>query len=78
MFFEVGFHRIFRVASAVNYVALATTTISEHHEENSPGVGVVCSLLVTSSLVMLCRFSVMASGMREMFGCLLVMFCNFL
>ena len=78
VFFEVGFHRIFRVASAVNYVALATTTISEHHEENSPGVGVVCSLLVTSSLVMLCRFSVMASGMREMFGCLLVMFCNFL
>ena len=37
----------------------------------------VCTLLVTSSLVMLCRFSVVASGMREMFRCLLVMFCSF-
>ena len=65
MLFEVGFHRIFRVASAVNYVAPSD-------------VGMVCSLLVTSGLVMLCRFSVMASGMREMFGCLFVMFCSFL
>jgi hypothetical protein len=63
--FEVGLHRIFRVASAVNYMAPSY-------------VGMVCSLLVTSSLVMLCRLSVMASGMREMFGRLLVMFCSFL
>jgi hypothetical protein len=37
----------------------------------------VCTLLVTSSLMMLRRFSVVASGMREVFGCLLVMFAAF-
>jgi len=63
--FEMSLHRLFRVSSAVNYVA------PSH-------VSMVCSLLVTSSLVMLCRFSVVASGMREMFGCLLVMFRSFL
>jgi hypothetical protein len=57
--------RLLRVSPTVNYVAPSD-------------VGVVCSLLVTSGLVMLCRFSVMASGVREMFGCLLVMFCSFL
>ena len=30
-------------------------------------VGMVCSLLVTSGLVMLSRFPMMASGMRQMF-----------
>ena len=38
----------------------------------------VRTLLVTSSLVMLRRFSVVASGMREVFGCLVVMFRSFL
>ena len=42
------------VSSAVNYVA------PSH-------VGMVCSLLVTSSLVMLSRFPVMARGVRQMF-----------
>ena len=65
MLFKVGLHRIFRVPSAVNYVAPSY-------------VGMVCSLLVTSSLVMLCGLSVMVSGMREMFRRLLVMFCSFL
>jgi hypothetical protein len=60
----MSLHRFFRVSSAVNDVA--------------PGdVSMVCGLLVTSSVVMLCRFSVVASGMREMFGCLLVMFGSF-
>ena len=65
MFFEVGFHRILRVSPTVNYVPPSD-------------VGMVCSLLVTSGLVMLCRLFVMARRMREMFGCLLVMFCSFL
>ena len=65
MLLEMSLRRLFRMSSAVNYVA--------------PGeVSVVCTLLVTTSLVMLCRFSVVASGMREMFRCLLVMFCSFL
>ena len=52
--FEMGLHRLFSVSSAVNYVA--------------PGyVGMVCSLLVTSGLVMFGRFPVMARGVRQMF-----------
>ena len=50
--FEMGLS--FSVSSAVNYVA------PSH-------VGMVCSLLVTSSLVMLSRFPVMARGVRQMF-----------
>ena len=52
--FEMGLHRLFSVSSAVNYVA------PSH-------VGMVCSLLVTFSLVMLSRFPVMARGVRQMF-----------
>ena len=50
----MSLHRLFRVSSAENCVA------PSH-------VSVVCSLLVTSSLVMLGRFPVVASGMRQMF-----------
>ena len=50
----MGLHRLFSVSSAVNFVA------PSH-------VGMVCSLLVTPGLVMLSRFPVMASGMRQMF-----------
>ena len=49
----MGLHRLFSVSSAVNYVA------PSH-------VGMVCSLLVTSGLVMLRRFPMMACGMRKM------------
>ena len=52
--FEMGLRRLFSVSPAVNYVA------PSH-------VGMVCSLLVTSGLVMLSRFPVVASGMRQMF-----------
>ena len=52
--FEMGLHRLFSVSSFVNYVAPSY-------------VSVVCSLLVTSGLVMLSRFPVMACGMRQMF-----------
>ena len=52
--FEMGLHRLFSVSPAVNYVA-------------SSYVSMVCSLLVTSGLVMLGRFSVMARGVRQMF-----------
>jgi len=52
--FEMSFHRLFRVSSTENYVA-------------SSYVSMVCSLLVTSGFVMLGRFPVMASGMRQMF-----------
>jgi uncharacterized membrane protein len=52
--FEMGLHRLFSMSPAVNYVA------PSH-------VGMVCSLLVTSGLVMLSRFPVVASGMRQMF-----------
>ena len=52
--FEMSLHRLFRVSSAVNYVA-------------SSYVSMVCSLLVTSGLVMLGRFPMVASGMRQMF-----------
>ncbi len=52
--FEMSLHRLFRVASAVNYVA------PSH-------VSMVCSLLVTPSLMMFGRFPMVASGMRQMF-----------
>ena len=52
--FEMGLHRLFSMSPAVNYVA------PSH-------VGMVCSLLVTSSLVMLSRFPVVARGVRQMF-----------
>jgi hypothetical protein len=51
--FQMGLHRLFSVSPAVNYVAPSC-------------VSVVCSLLVTSCLVMLGRFPVMACGMRQM------------
>ena len=49
----MGLHRLFSVSPAVKYVA-------------SSYVSMVCSLLVTSGLVMLGRFPVMACGMRQM------------
>jgi hypothetical protein len=49
----MGLHRLFSVSPAVNYVAPSY-------------VSMVCSLLVTSGLVMLGRFPVMACGMRQM------------
>jgi hypothetical protein len=52
--FEMGLHRLFSMSPAVNYVA------PSH-------VRMVCSLLVTSGFVMLSRFPVVASGMRQMF-----------
>src|SRR5579862_8992071 len=52
--FQMGFHRLFSVSSAENYVAPSY-------------VSMVCCLLVTSGLVMLGRFPVVASGMRQMF-----------
>jgi hypothetical protein len=52
--FEMGLHRLFSVSSAVNNVAPSQ-------------VRMVCSLLVTSGLVMLSRFPVMAPGVRQMF-----------
>ena len=50
----MGLHRLFSVSPAVNYVA-------------SSYVSMVRSLLVTSGLVMLSRFPVMARGVRQMF-----------
>ena len=52
--FEMGLDRLFSVSSAVNYVAPSY-------------VSMVCSLLVTSGLVMFGRFPVVASGVRQMF-----------
>ena len=54
MFLGVSLHGLFSVTSAVNDVS-------------SRRMGVVCRLLVTSGLVMLSRFPVVASGMRQMF-----------
>ena len=51
--FEMGLHRLFSVSPAVNYVAPSY-------------VSMVCSLLVTSGLVMFGRLPVMACGMRQM------------
>ena len=53
MLFEMGLHRLFSVSPAVNYVAPSY-------------VSMVRSLLVTSGLVMLRRFPMMACGMRKM------------
>ena len=50
----MSLNHLFSVSPAVNYVAPSY-------------VGMVCSLLVTSGLVMLSCFPVMASGMRQMF-----------
>ena len=52
--FEMSLHRLFRVPSAENCVAPSY-------------VSVVCSLLVTSGLMMFGRFPMVASGMRQMF-----------
>jgi hypothetical protein len=51
--FEMSLHCLFRVSSAVNYVAPSY-------------VSMVCSLL-TSGLMMFGRFPVVASGVRQMF-----------
>jgi hypothetical protein len=53
-------HCLFSVSSCMNYVTPSY-------------VSVVCGLLVTSGPVMLSRFLMVASGMRQMFRCLLVM-----
>ena len=50
----MGFHSIFSVSSAMNYVSPSD-------------VSMVCRLLVTSGLVMLSRFAVVVRGMRQMF-----------
>jgi hypothetical protein len=63
--FEMGLHRVFSVSPGVNYVAPSY-------------VSMVCSLLVTSGIVMFGRFPVMACGMRQMLCCFLVMLCGFL
>jgi hypothetical protein len=52
--FEMGFHRLLGVSSGVNHMAPGNVTM-------------VCSFLMTSSLMMLGRFPVVASGMRQMF-----------
>ena len=54
MLFGVSLHRFFGVPSGMNHVAPSY-------------VSMVCSFLMTSSLVMLGRFPVVASGMRQMF-----------
>jgi hypothetical protein len=52
--FGVSLHRLFGVPSGMNHVA--------------PGcVSMVCRVLVMSGLMMLGRFPVVASGMRQMF-----------
>ncbi len=50
----MGFHRLFSVSSAVNYVAPSE-------------VSMMCRLLVTSGLVMLSCLPVVVGGMRQMF-----------
>ena len=52
--FEMGLDRLFSVSPAVNYVAPRY-------------VSMMCSLLVSSGLMMLGRFPVMACSMRQMF-----------
>jgi len=54
MLFGVSHHRVFSVLSSVNRVTPS-------------GVGMVCRLLMMSGIVVLGRFPVMASGMRQMF-----------
>lgn len=51
--FDVSFHRLFRVSPGVNDMAPRC-------------VCMVCCLLVVSGLVMLGRFPVVASGVRQM------------
>jgi hypothetical protein len=48
----MGLHRVFGVASGMNYVA-------------SRGMGVVCSLFMVASLVMLGGFRVVTRSMRK-------------
>jgi hypothetical protein len=52
--FGVSLHRLFGVSSGMNHVAPRCMSM-------------VCRLLVMSGFVMLGRFPVMASGMRQMF-----------
>ena len=54
MLFGVSLHRLFSVPSGVSRVAPRCMSM-------------VCGLLVISGLVMLGRFPVVASGMRQMF-----------
>jgi hypothetical protein len=54
VFFGVSLYRLFSVPTGVNHVAPRRMSM-------------VCSLLVTSGLVMLGRFPVVAGGMRQMF-----------
>ena len=54
MLFGVSHHRVFSVLSGVNHVAPG-------------GVRMVCCLLMMSGVVVLGRFPVVASGMRQMF-----------
>ena len=54
MLFGVSNHRVFSVLSGVNHVTPS-------------GVGMVCRLLMMSGVVVLGRFPVVASGMRQMF-----------
>jgi hypothetical protein len=56
----MGLNRLFSVSPAVKYVAPRY-------------VSMMCSLLVSSGLMMLGRFPVMACSMRQMFRCFLVM-----
>ena len=63
--FEMGLNRLFSVSPAVNYV--------------SPRyMSMMCSLLVSSGLMMLGRFPVMTCSMRQMFRRFLVVLCSFL
>jgi len=52
--FKMGFHSFLSVSSGVNHMAPSY-------------VSMVCSFLMTSGLMMLGRFPVVASGMRQMF-----------
>ena len=54
MLFGVSLHRLFGVPSGMNHVAPRC-------------VSMVCRLFVMSGLVVLSRFPVVASGMRQMF-----------
>ena len=54
MLFEVRLYRLFSMTSRMNYVT-------------SSYVSMMCSLLMTAGPVMLSRFLVVASGMRQMF-----------
>jgi hypothetical protein len=60
----VGLGRLFSVTSRMDHM-------------RPRYVGMVSRLLVLSSLVVLCRFTVVAGGVSEMFVCLLVVFGSF-